>query len=44
MARQAGIAEGEQKAAKTVAEIETKPAPVMDAEPAEQKKEETENA
>lgn len=37
---QAGIEEGEKKAAQTVSEIESKSAPVMDAEPAEQKKEE----
>eukprot|EP00904_Undaria_pinnatifida_P004738 jgi/Undpi1/14265/HiC_scaffold_9.g03914.m1 len=38
---QAGIEEGEAKAAKTVSEIESKSAPVMDAEPAaEEKKEE----
>lgn len=40
---QAGIVEGEAKA-KASSEIETKDAPVMDAEPAEQKKEEKESA
>lgn len=41
---QAGIEEGEKKAAKTVSEIESNSAPVMDAEPAEEKKEEKEKA
>lgn len=41
---QAGIEEGEKKAARTISEIESTSAPVVDAEPAEKKEEETEKA